>query len=149
MSSNQYDPLSWHQLLWFEISKFRYGIKSTFRFLTIWILWKINMYSLYQIQAAISPSVYTIPLSNFYDIKPVSSSFMAPNFMMWNLIVSIWDQVNFSIFTIWIMWKIKMYSRYQIKFVISPLIYTSPSSNIRPSNQYRHLTWHQISKCQL
>jgi hypothetical protein len=56
------------------------------------------MYSRYQIQAAISPSVYTTPSSNFYAIKPVSSSFMEPNFMMWFLNVSIWDQVNISIF---------------------------------------------------
>jgi hypothetical protein len=34
----------------------------------------------------------------FRLIKPVSSSLMVPNFMMWNLNVAICDQVNFLIF---------------------------------------------------
>jgi hypothetical protein len=40
-------------------------MKSTFRFLTIWILWKIFMYSRHQIQAIKSPQVYKSPSSNF------------------------------------------------------------------------------------
>jgi hypothetical protein len=56
------------------------------------------------------------PSLNFYAIKPVSSSLMTPILMMCNLNVSIWDQVNFSIFD-------------NLNFVKNYHVFSSPNSS--------------------
>ena len=108
------------------------------------------MYSRHQIQAVISPPIYTSPSSNISAIKPASSYFISPNIMMCNLNVSICDPVNFSI-----IYNLNIVKNKQcILLTKFKLLYLRQFTRhlhqtFRPSNQYDYLSQHRILWCEI